>query len=215
MNLLSLIASNVLADEFARLRSEIAAMEPMPRHIVVLGCAGGEGATTVAAHLALAMCGHNGAGRVFLAEANVRSPSFASGLGLAPGPGLLDWDLHSPLPMQALEGVPGLKIMTAGGRPALSSGPTIEERLEAACARARADFGFVVWDAPAATRYADGLKLAAQCDGVLVVVEMDQSRVDGLRYVRTALERNRARILGSVLNRTGRYWPRAAKSLSG
>src|SRR5690606_41417070 len=63
--------------------------------------------------------------------------------------------------------------------------------------------------APPLTRWADGLALAAECDGALVVIEMDETRHDSLLFLRDALARNRTPILGSVLNRSGRYWPRS------
>jgi hypothetical protein len=37
---------------------------------------------------------------------------------------------------------------------------------------------------------------------------MDGSRVDELRFLRDTLARAQIPILGSLLNRSGRYWPR-------
>lgn len=212
MTLRSLLTSGQLADEFARLRSDLAALRPAPRHIVVLGASGGEGVTTVAAHLAVALAAVAEPNRVLLAEGNVHRSALAKELGLQSGNGLLDWDLKAPLPTQPCPGAERLRVLAAGTGAKRLGGPSNQERLLAAVAKARDEYDCVIWDAPAVTSHADGLTLAGACDGALVVVEMDQSRVDGLAYVRDSLERNHARLLGSVLNRTGRYWPRPGRA---
>ena len=83
----------------------------------------------------------------------------------------------------------------------------LDEHLHTAAQRARQDHDMVVWDAPAMTQWSDAVPLAAACDGVVVVIEMDETRVDALRFLRDTLARHRIPILGSVLNRSGRYWP--------
>lgn len=201
MKLADLIQSPAFADEFERLRRDLGA-----RHIAVTGARGAEGVTSVAARLA---CSLSGEGRVLLAEGNLRLPSLANELGLR-GPGLLDWDLQGPLPTQVMPGHPKLAVLTAGKTGAtlgVGDAQSLPARLGAAARRAREDFAFVVWDTPAATRFPDVLAVAGHCDGVLVVVEMDRSRVDGLQFLRDTLERAQVRILGCVLNRSGRYWP--------
>lgn len=201
MKLADLIQSPAFADEFVRLRRDLGA-----RHIAVTGAHGAEGVTSVAARLA---CSLSGEGRVLLAEGNLRLPSLANGLGLR-GPGLLDWDLEGPLPTQVMPNHPELAVLTAGktgARLGVDDAQSLPARLGAAARRAREDFAFVVWDTPAATRFPDVLSVAGHCDGVLVVVEMDRSRVDGLQFLRDTLERAQVRILGCVLNRSGRYWP--------
>ncbi|MEP7300046.1 MAG: hypothetical protein ABI699_00840 [Caldimonas sp.] len=215
MKLATVIQSGALADEFARLRRDLDALSPTPRHLVVTGAAGREGVTTVSTHLALAMAGGRTDARVLLVDGNLRHPTLEQDLGLTAGPGLLDWDTVGPLPVRPMACVPGLQVLTAGRQgPATQGGPSIEERLMAACERVRLEYAASVWDSPPLLRYHDGLDLAAQCDGTLLVIEMDQTRAGGLRYVRSALERRRAVLLGSVLNRSGRYWPRSPRQPS-
>ena len=203
MNLQALLKAPALAEEFERLRLDLGA-----RYVAVAGAQGGEGVTTVAARLACALAPH---GRVLLAEGNVRRPALARELGLN-GPGLLDWDLQGALPTQSLPGFAQLAVLTAGMASPRADAPTLPERLAAAAKRAREEHDFVVWDTPAASRFPDLLAISAHCDGVLVVVEMDRSRVDGLQFLRNTLDRAQVRILGSVLNRSGRYWPRTSRA---
>ena len=200
MKLLDLLRSPALAEEFERLRRDLGA-----RHVAIAGAEGGEGVTTVAARLAFSLAGQ---GRVLLAEGNLRRPSLARELKLD-GPGLLDWDLQGALPTQALPGLPNVAVLTAGKAGAEVDAASLPSRLGAAAQRARQEFDWVVWDTPAATGYPDLQAVAAHCDGVLVVVEMDRSRVDSLLFLRDTMDRAQVRILGSILNRSGRYWPRA------
>lgn len=213
MDLREQLNSRSLAEEFVRLRGELAALQPSPRHIVVLGPVGGEGVTSVAVRLAVALATAESPGRVLLAEGNARKPSLARALGTASVPGLLGWDQQAALPVQPFPGIEALSLMVVGQPEGRALGPEWGACLSAAARRARADFDQVVWDVPAITRWSDGLTLAAESDGALVVIEMDETRIDSLNFLRDALDRNRTPILGSVLNRSGRYWPRAPRSL--
>ncbi len=225
MTPVELLASQALADEFMRLRHDLEARVPAPRHVVVLGMDGGEGTSTVAAQLALAFAvGRNAAeGRpVLLVDADLRSArptghplaTLATRSDPAPGGNLWQWDLDSPLPATPLTAQPAVHWLPAGQPPADRLGlAPVSARLVAAMARARQDYAVSVWDLPPVRVHGDGLDLAAVADGALVVIEMDETRVDALRYLRQALERRRVTLLGSVLNRCGRWWPPGSRRL--
>lgn len=187
-----------LMQEFDRLREELPA-----RHIAVTGARGGEGASTVALGIAQALAVR---GPTLLAEGNLRRPVLAQRLGLQ-GPGLAAWDRQGPLPIQDLPGANGLSVLCAGA-PLRAAGADDVSVLAAAAEVARSRFSQVVWDTPALIDHPDLLVLGPHIDGVLVVVEMDGSRVDELRFLRDVLARAGIPIIGSLLNRAGRYWPR-------
>lgn len=202
------LMSSALTEEFVRLRSTLLSMDPMPRSVAVLGASGQEGASMVAARLAFSLAAVKSVGKVLLAEGNVRQPSLAQVLGCPARPGLLDWDMASDLPLLEVSRPQALSVMVAGQGDGLSSSTAVDDRLHKAAEQARANFDMVIWDAPAMTRWSDAVALAGACDGVIVVIEMDETRVDALRFLRDTLARHRIPILGSVLNRAGRYWPR-------
>ena len=189
-----------LEQEFERLREELPAGA-----IAVTGARGGEGVTTVALGIARALAAR---GPTLLAEGHLRRPTLAQRLGLQ-GPGLLDWDRTGALPVLDLPEVPGLSVLCGGESSARELGhddrPTL---LGAAARQARAQFAQVIWDTPPLTLHPDLLGLAPGIDGALVVVEMDRSRQDELQFLRDVLARAQIPILGSLLNRSGRYWPR-------
>lgn len=201
------LMSSALTEEFVRLRGTLLAMDPVPRSVAVIGVSGGEGASVVAARLAFSLAAAKSLGRVLLAEGNVRQPSLAQTLGLPAHAGLLDWDGSAALPVQEITRPQSLSVMVAGHRTDAMPLMAIDDHLHRAAQQARQQYDMVVWDAPAMTQWSDAVPLAAACDGVVVVIEMDETRVDALRFLRDTLARHRIPILGSVLNRSGRYWP--------
>lgn len=212
-----LLSSQALADEFTRLRRELEAREPRPAHVAVLGADPGGGVSTVAAQLALSLAVGGEPGSVLLVDAHLRGGAGHEPSPLAgTGPGLWQWDLRSALPAQPLERQPALHVLGSGSAPADRLGlAPVSERLLAALHQARERYHWSVWDLPPVLEHGDGLDLAAACDGALIVIEMDQTRVDALRYLRQALERRHATVVGSVLNRCGRWWPRSTRRLAG
>lgn len=178
------------------------------RHIVLTGSQGGEGVSTLATALAITLA-HTG--RVLLAEGNLRNPCLARALGFN-GPTLAQWAFNTPLPLQSSQDRPNLSLLAAGRADAGTDDAAIAERLSKAAELAHAMFETVIWDCPPLTSYPDLLAIGAKANGAVVVVEMDRSRADSLQFLRDALERAEIPVLGSMLNRSGRYWPRGRKS---
>ena len=195
-----------LMQEFERLREQL----PAP-HVAVTGARGGEGVTTVALALARVLATR---GPTLLAEGNLRRPMLQQRLG-ARGATLADWDRAGPLPVHEWPGVAGLSVLFAGqaGHKPLPD-EEIPAVLGAAAGMARSEYAHVVWDTPPLTRHPELLVLAPHIGGVLVVVEMDRSQIDELQFLRDVLARASIPILGSLLNRTGRYWPRPKRRLA-
>jgi Mrp family chromosome partitioning ATPase len=194
------LQSAELMQEFERLREELPA-----RYIAVTGARGGEGVTTAAVGIARALAAR---GPTLLAEGHLRQPTLAQQLGIQ-GAGLLDWDRSGPLPVHDLPGAAGVAVLCGGhGSAAPQREDDIQALLGAAAQQARTQFAQVVWDTPPLTLHPDILILAPHIEGALVVVEMDGSRVDELHFLREVLARAQIPIIGSLLNRSGRYWPR-------
>jgi receptor protein-tyrosine kinase len=96
----------------------------------------------------------------------------------------------------------------------LSSGPVAAdspnllaaERMRARFAELRAEFNFVIVDAPPLSRYADAIALGQLSDGMVLVLEAGSTRQDAaltaVRYVRSS----RIQVLGAVLNKGTVKW---------
>ena len=98
-------------------------------------------------------------------------------------------------------------VLTAGAKPAFPS--DADAHLARLVEQVGRDFDFVVWDSPPLVAYPDGRSLAGLVGGTIVVIEADQTPLHHLDYVREQLSRPGARILGAVLNRSGRFLPRS------
>ena len=198
-----------LIDEFDRLYQDLAARDPVPRHMVVLGAAGREGVSLVADHLALAVARVRADARILLVDAGPPAESVAD-VATAQVTGSWDWDPAASLPVRAWDRAKSIDRLGPFALPRGADGGSHSERLSAAFQRARQDYNHSIWDLPPVLTHADSLNLATVSDGALVVVEMDETRVGALHYLRSALSRRHVTVLGAVLNRCGRYWPRAA-----
>lgn len=171
----------------------IAALRPL-RTIAVTSAGRREGRTTTAANLALTAAQ---AGRAtILVEADLRHPSLAARLDIAPRPGLAEVIEGTAELGQAVVRVGPLAVLCAGearDAAALLRSPraaTVVEQL-------RIGYELVVLDAPPALAFSDGDPLAAAADGALLVV---RAGTTPRQVVRLAVESLGDRAVGIVLN---------------
>jgi Mrp family chromosome partitioning ATPase len=200
------------AEEYRRLCTSLRTTYPSAKSIMVLSCAEGEGATTVAISLARSFA-ENPRCRVLLIDGNVRAPSLHRRFDLDLAPGLLECDGMSAPAYQETATTPNLYVLTAGVRGEHSlSWVEASANLGILAKQIREDFDVAVWDSAPVTRYPDGILLARLVDGVVVVVQPDTTRVDALAFLRDELTRAGATVLGAVLNRNGRFYPRTLRT---
>lgn len=144
----------------------------------------GQGASTVAANLALALSECNRA-RVCLIEGNLRRPVLARLFGFRPPQCLADRmsrDRDQPmLPWCVAEVLPGLHALAmaedAAPRPLLD-GPSFSAAVNA---MRRSGYRHVIIDAPAVLGIADMNLIEEVVDGVLLVAQGGQTRASDLR----------------------------------
>jgi protein-tyrosine kinase len=153
-----------------------------------------EGRTTTAANLAFTAAQEGRA--AVLVEADLRRPSLARLLGLAPRPGVADVLAGRAELGQATARVAGLAVIAAGEGPdpgALLRSPAAAALLD----QLRAGHELVVLDAPPALAFADGDRLAGDADAAILVV---RAGATPRQVVRLALESLGERAAGIVLN---------------
>lgn len=218
-------APPLLNDAFGALRSSVVLSSPEapPQVLLVTSPSAGEGKSTVALHLAVAMA-RDGL-RTLLVEADLRHPVLHRRLGIEHTPGLTELlTSRKPLVLPDTPGDAGaVKRTSIDGLFLLPSGlsaPNPSELLGSArmgelIAEARLVFGRIVIDSPpvfAAAEtlaLADSTVLAATCDGVMLVVRARRTSREAVARARSRLEQVRARILGAVLNDWRRSGPAA------
>lgn len=202
---------SVFPEEFRQLCGEFQTAFSFVKHILVATAIGGEGSTTIAISLAQAFA-ENPERRVLLIDANRKDPTLHQLFGLTLSPGLRDWDACSPLSYRETSLASNLFVLTAGGNNHAEPRGMQLDKFKAVIQQVRQDFDFGIWDAPPLTRYPEGLSLAAAVDGVLLVIESDRTNRETLGLLRTQLARAEARLLGAILNRSGRFLPRVLRS---
>jgi Mrp family chromosome partitioning ATPase len=176
--------------------------EKPPRMVVFAGIDHGNGCSLVAASVARALTA-TAPGAVCLVEANFRSPSLPRMLGTTNYQGFTD-ALLEPGSIRSF-----MKPMGDGCLWLLSSGPLAAdspkllaaERTRVRFLELRAEFDFVIVDAPPLSRYADAIALGQLADGMVLVLEAESTRQDtaltAVQYVRSS----RIEVLGAVLNK--------------
>lgn len=195
------------AESFRRL----AAAALAPRHgfvvdsIAVTGANEGEGRTTAAVNLAIAIS-QTGRNVLFVA-ADRRNEAADQLFGLSLDPGLNDFlrtkaDLDSA--RKALDAAPqrlGITILPSGlGAPT----PLSNNGVAALLAIAQERNMIVVFDTPPALTHADGLQIAAVADAVYIVAAVGRTRRSELNELRVQLLNVQADVVGAIINRNSR-----------
>lgn len=205
-------ATNLVEEEYQKLRASLVSIAvPSGLHTVLVTSPNHrEGSTTVAVGLASAL-GRDRESRVLLIEGNWRTPSFRSVLPIASESGIADLASGRSAPealATRLEEM-NISVIPAGN----TSSQTVDfEVIDNLLARLRSQFDFIIVDGPPVNAYADASVLATKVDGVIMVVEADQTPVTDAENAKRQLGKVGARILGVVLNRRRNYIPAIIES---
>ncbi|TKK78887.1 polysaccharide biosynthesis tyrosine autokinase [Herbidospora galbida] len=196
-----LIVTGVRAEAFRALRTNLrfVGVDGRPRSLLVTSCDTGEGKSTLAINLALAVA-RTGL-RVALVDADLRRPSLAAHLGLDPrSMGLTDVLAGSARLPEALQRRHDLDVLPSGRIPANPSELAGSPGMRRVLSDLTADHDLVVVDAPPLLPVTDAAVLATACDGVLLVARAGRARRESLAQAVAQLARVNAQLVGGVLN---------------
>jgi capsular exopolysaccharide synthesis family protein len=172
-----------------------------PLALVVTSSVAGEGKSTVAVNLALALA--EVSQRVLLVDADLRRPSVADRLGLEGAAGLSTVLIGRA----AFDGVvqewgPNrLSVLTSGAVPPNPTALLSSEGMRALAAEVADRFDVVIYDSAPVLPVTDALVLSRLVDGVVLVAGMRTVRRPQLGEALEALDRVEARLLGLVVNK--------------
>jgi polysaccharide biosynthesis transport protein len=173
-----------------------------PRLVVFAAVDHGNGCSQIAASVARALIA-SAPGAVCLVEANFRSPALPRMLGTTNYQGFTDALLQQG-------GIRSfMKPMLNGCLWLLSSGPVAADspsllaadRVSARFVELRAEFDFVIVDAPPLSRYADAIALGKLSDGMVLVLEAESTRQNTASAAVQSVRSARVQVLGAVLNK--------------
>jgi Mrp family chromosome partitioning ATPase len=113
------------------------------------------------------------------------------------------------LPPAAIKNISAsdLKLITAGQKRWNPLAPIDFEKFKSLLSYVKPYFEFVILDIPPVLRFAEGIALSKQCDGLILVVRANQTRWEIVAEAKRLLEKSGVNILGAVLNRRKFYIP--------
>jgi capsular exopolysaccharide synthesis family protein len=175
------------------------ALTDTPSKVIALTSPGhDEGKTTVCANLGVVLAQSDE--NVLIIDCDLHRPAVHSVFGFRNLQGLENILSGERRPHEIQqEPMPGLSIVTAGPAPPYPA-ELLHSRLFTDFLRqASSEFDYVLLDTPPMSVVPDSLVVAAQGDGVLVVLDAQNTRKEALRRSIHSLDSVRANILGTVM----------------
>lgn len=189
------------AEAYRQLRTNLqfAQVDRRPRVIVVTSALSGEGKTSTAANLALALA--ETGRRVCLVDADLRCPRVAGVLGLVQDAGLTSVLIGAATADEVMQSVEGkCSVLTSGPIPPNPAELLASERMGQTLRDLAEIYDTVVVDSAPLLPVADTSGLVPAADGVLLVVRAGSTPHDRVRAAASALQKVGARTLGVVLS---------------
>lgn len=189
--------------------------EDGPRVIVLTSPGPGDGKTTVACNLSIAIAEIGR--KVLLIEGDLRRPRLHKVFGLANNWGLRDM-LRSDTPLDSIPishlvhttEIAGLCLLPGGSTGTTPSNLFYSPRMSELLKRLRGEFDMILIDAPPMIHLADARVLGRLADGVILVVRAGQTTTDSALFAAQRFAEDGTRVMGTVLNswdpRTSRHY---------
>lgn len=171
------------------------------RRVLVTSAGPGEGKSTTAANLAIALA--QGERSVLLVEADLRRPSVHTLFRQPSSPGLSSYLVGDALLAAVLlkSAVANLSVVVSGPIPPNPAELLASRRMHEFLDTVSERFDIVIIDSTPALAASDACAVAPHVDGVLLVVDSGRTPEVALRRAKDRLEAVRGRIIGAVLNR--------------
>lgn len=192
------------AEAFRVLRTNLQFIDPdVPRKVfVITSSLPGEGKTTTAVNLALALA--EGGEKVALVEGDLRRPKVSEYMRLESAVGLTTVLVGRLTLEDAMQPTanPGLDVLTSGSTPPNPAELLKSNGMAALIGELRESHDVVLIDAPPLLPVTDGALLAAQADGALLVVRHGKTTADQVALAVSRLESVDAKPVGVIFNMT-------------
>ena len=169
--------------------------------LAVTSCMPNEGKSMTAANLAVVL---TQAGKsVLLLDCDMRNPTVHKNFGLSNKLGLSSCiSMGTPLSAAAqATKVDNLYAVTSGVIPPNPSELLGSERMQNILQRAKEEYDYVLIDTPPVLPVTDSLVLGRMVDGLILVIDSGEIKVEMAREVKNQLVHAGANILGVVLNK--------------
>ena len=169
--------------------------------IAITSCTPNEGKSMTIANLAIVL---TQAGKsVLIMDCDMRNPTVHKNFNLSNKVGLSSCISMGTAVADAVQatGIEGLDALTAGVIPPNPSELLGSERMQNILQRAQEEYDYVLIDTPPVLPVTDSLVLGSMVDGLILVIDSGEIKVEMAREVKNQLVHAGANILGVVLNK--------------
>jgi polysaccharide biosynthesis transport protein len=208
-----------LAEGYRAIRTNLAfaCLERDVKSIVVTSSTPQEGKTTSVVNLAITLA--QGGSRVLLIEGDLRKPMVSRIFGIDHSPGLTDvllgnyeWRkvtrtisdiMTGTMSMEEILATPGIEnlhIIASGTIPPNPAEIVYSKALDGFMQQVRAEYDYVLIDAPPLLAATDAALLAAKADAVVMVYRVGKIPRGILKRAKTQLDNVKAKVIGVILN---------------
>lgn len=187
-------------EEFRRVRTALQRMSPAPRVLVFAGFGDGGGSALLVANLA-AVYVESGA-RVTAVDADLRAPRLHTLLAGKAGPGLAEV-MRGSTPLVQESGIGGAKILAAGGGEDAAGNTLRATACKSLWGVLGADADIILVNAPSLDASADAEALAADADGLVLVLRVGRDQRTRTDEAIARLQRSGVRVVGAVATSAG------------
>ena len=195
--------SEVIREEEFKLvqRVFLANGEKSPRVVLFCGVESGNGCSRICSRVGEILAARS-AETVCIVDANLRSPSLHTLFGLHNGKGFTD-AMRGPARLRdyAIPLNGSLWIITSGRLPHNKQSWMNSEESRSRITELRSSFDYVLIDGAPLKPYTDATLLSPLTDGVVLVVEANNTQREVVKKAKEEIESNNCKILGVVLNR--------------
>ena len=169
--------------------------------IAITSCTPNEGKSMTIANLAIVL---TQAGKsVLIMDCDMRNPTVHKNFNLSNKIGLSSCISMGTAVADAVQetGIEGLDALTAGVIPPNPSELLGSERMTSILQRAKEEYDYVLIDTPPVLPVTDSLVLGSMVDGLILLIDSGEIKVEMARDVKNQLVHAGANILGVVLNK--------------
>lgn len=192
--------SSALAESFKSLRTSIMlSSDSPPKTILVTSMAPGDGKTTVASNLAIAIAGSESS--VLLIDCDLRRSMLHEIFGLKNTKGLSTF-IAGASDMNIIQDVPvkNLSVITSGPTPPNPSEMLISKKLKDFIHELKNKFDFVIIDTPPVMSVSDTLIVSKIVDASLIVTRFGKTTYEMMNHGLKSMADIESKVIGTVIN---------------
>lgn len=197
-------------EEYERIRANLlgSARGAEARVFVVAASVSGEGATTSSVFLGMTFAQD---APTILIDGNLRTPALGKIFHVENAQGLADILTNSVALTACVREtpIPNLFVLPGGISPIRPHLLFRNPRLPTLLRELQEQFTYVIFDCAPLNSYSEGIYLARQVDGVVMVVHAETTPIEVAYLAKMQVERSGAKVLGALLTKKREYLPEA------